>query len=438
MNRTSPDFDAATPDWMTSDIATRSKTVLLAFVIALIALAAFAPIASGALANGTVKSEGSKRTIQHLEGGVIEEILVRKGDSVSAGQVLLKIKNSETSAAIAVIQYELASLKITKSRIEASISGDSDHITFDQPTFDTPTPILDMIAREREIQKQSVTAFRSKLAALDQRELQYQYQIKGLRKKLEVGKSNKALVLSDLKAYETLFEKGLLRKPLLNESKREFSRITVDIAIWRTEISSLKAAIAQLKLERSELNSEYKLDASTRISELVSKKTQLEQRLVAANDAASRLTVRAPVSGQIVSLNFHTIGGVVRPGETIAEISPSQELLIVEAMIAPNDINTVRVGQTAKLTFPSLQVDQSAPLNGTLVSVSSDTVSLPNRPETYYVAEIRVPESEKEKLGLGNSLISGMPVEVSLEGQKQTFFEYLFQPITRSFGRAFR
>lgn len=408
--------------------------------------ATIAPIAGAAIANGTVSPENSRRTIQHLEGGVIQKILVRDGDLVATGDTLVLLDDTRARAAvdtqintIHAFQAELERLKQERDYLAARDL--TRELTFSQGL--TAQAAVDADAAEMlELQE---AYYRSRQAALvaaeelmEQTINGYQVEISGLERELETIEAQLALLTEEGEVLQSLRDRGLEVRRTMSENLLSQTQVQQVRAERESRIGSLRESITQARLQTEDVwASELEQTTSDILviaQELLNARTTYDTYL----DTLERTIIKAPVDGTLISLSVNTEGAVIDPGETIVEIVPSDEELTLEARIDPNDIDVIAPGQRAAVVLLAYPRRNLPKIYGELVSVSADSLVDSATGETYYLAKIIIEDEEIARLGEDIALVPGMSVEVLIEVSSRTFLDYLFEPVLRYSGRAFR
>ena len=402
------------------------------------AWATLAPLDSAAIASGVLSVEGNRKTIQHLEGGIVAGIEVREGDVVEAGQVLLRLDETQSRA----ILEQLRTRHQAASALEARLIAERDGRTqIDFPaelTAGDPHPkIAETLVGETNIFAARRQSLDGQAAILEQRVAQYQEEIEGLEGQIVAESTQLKLLREELEAQETLVEQKLTGTQRLLELRREEAEIAGNRSRHIASIARVKQSIAEEKLKILELD-------TTRINEVVEelRETQtmifdLTERIRAAEDVLARTIIRSPLADTIVNLQIHTVGGVVAQGEPLMDIVPRGERLVVQARVDTADIDSVHPGLIAQIRMTAFNHRHLKPIEGNVVSVSADRLTDERTGVPYYLARIEL--SEKSLSGLDDiTLYPGMQAEVMIVTGERTALEYILRPITRSFDRALR
>lgn len=402
----------------------------------LFGFAALAPLSGGAIAVGTISPEGSRRVVQHLEGGIVSTILVRDGDIVEQGAPLISLSETRRLSERNVSRSRQLTLQIMEARLEAE-QGQRSGLSIPFDIADDDTQLNTQYERQQAQLEKSNALIAAREAVNAERKAQIRSEIEGYEGSIESYRTQLDLIEDEIESGQSLLDKGLYAKPRLLALQREQSDLVGKIANATASIARLQGQVSELTSQSLELEAERQSELARQIADIRAELAVIEQDLASAEDVLERTTIRAPVAGQIVALNQQTIGGVVRPGETIAEIVPLNEKLIIEARIRPTDIDIVSIGQTSRITFSALS--RSLPqVDGTVVRVAADVLIDDQTGMSYYPAEIEVAQKDVAALHIADRLRAGMPVDVMIKSESRTILQYLLQPLTDTLRRSLR
>ncbi|MQP64532.1 HlyD family type I secretion periplasmic adaptor subunit [Niveispirillum sp. SYP-B3756] len=411
--------------------------ILIAFG-GLLAWSVFAPLAKGIVAPGTLVVDSNRKSIQHLEGGIVSEILVRDGDAVKAGQVLMRLDEVSSQAQRDVLYGQFLSAKAKEARLLAE-RDESKRINWSDELMkgaDENGRKLSIRNNEQQLFESRRLTLAGQLSIYEQRVKQLDEQIKGFEAQVLANTEQIRLIDDELDGLKQLYDKGYASKTRLLQLQRNRAELDGERGNYEGEIARARMQIGEARLQILQVRKAFEEDVADKLREAQQQIFDLEDRLTNADDVLQRREVKAPGDGIIVGLRVHTLGGVVRGGETIMELVPNNERLIVEAMVSPNDIDNVAVGQEAEVRFSALSSRQIPILLGTVIQVDAD-VTTDQRGNRYYLSRVEVPEDQLSKLG-GQKIVPGMPTEVLVRAGERTLVEYLMKPLTDSFFRAFK
>ncbi len=398
---------------------------------------ALAPIDSAAIASGVVIVESKRKTIKHLEGGIIAEIMIREDEKVKAGQTLLRLDDTQARANLEVLQGRWIATLALQSRL---IAERDDLLTVSYPPDLQEARLGEeakqaMAAQDR-IFAVGLEALKGQEAILKQRIAQYEEEIAGLSQQVAAEDTQLELILEELRDKTRLVARGLVRKPELLKLKRQAAEIEGKRGHDWAQIARIGQNIAEVKLQIAELHTKRITEATKEIRDAQTELFDLRSRLLAAADTLNRTTIIAPLDGIIVDLQVNTPGGVVDSGEPLMDIVPRDDNLIIEAKVDPIDIDVVHPGLTAQIRFTALSQKQTLPAEGRVISVSADSLSDDRKEEEYYLTRIHLNENTER---VDETLIQpGMQAEVMIVTGTRTPLQYLLRPLTQSFERSFR
>ncbi|TIS49140.1 HlyD family type I secretion periplasmic adaptor subunit [Mesorhizobium sp.] len=402
------------------------------------AWSAYAPLSGAAIAPGIVSPDSSRKTVQHLEGGIVQEILVLEGDHVEQGAVLLRLSTAQARASFNAHQRQLRRLEAERIRL---LALEQRHDRIDWPPSLVHVEdadyqaFLDNQSRMFDLQRRSVEEQKS---ILQRRKAQLRQEIAATERENEGLSEQIRIIGEEMAGKERLVENGLLRKPELLALERGRAQL-------RAKMASNEAMIAQSgqKIEETEISilsseTDFNSKVSQEMERVGGELAQVEEDVAATEDTFRRTEIRAPASGTVMALRMKTTGGIIRPGEPILDIVPDHDALVIEARLNPNDIEAVAPGLPARVHLAPYSSRTVPPLTGTVIRVSPDVIVDDNQKQTYYAVRVEVAPGELEHLARDVELRPGMRAEVFIISRQRTFFEYLAEPVQASFRRAFR
>ena len=400
--------------------------------------AALWPLASGAIAPGKVVVDSNVKDIQHLEGGIIKDILVRNGDKVIAGQVLLRLDNTSAQSRSDEVRGLYLAAKATEARLVAMRDGLKD-VTFppEMLTAEASDPKLhEILDTQRRLFITKRDALNGQVGVLTQKMAQSQQEINGLRQQVSSADTQISLLQEEIGVKKELLEKGNALRPQLLALQRTQAQVVGQRGQSIAMISRAEQAINEAKIAILNQKNQVLNDAVSELKETQGQLSTLEERTRTSADITKRVEVTSPINGTVTKLNVHTVGGVVRPGDTLLSIVPLDDKLIVEARISPADIAVVHDGLEAQVRLTAFSMRYLRPVKGTVTTVSADRIDDPRTGEAYYLARVAIPQSELAALG-NLQLTPGMPADTLIVTGSRTMISYLIDPIRKSFGHAF-
>jgi HlyD family secretion protein len=398
-----------------------------------------APLAAAVVAQGSFVATGQNKIVQHLEGGIIKDILVDEGDRVVAGQPLILL--DETAALVNQRQLVLrrARLEGIVARLTAEARGAAS-ITFpDMVKENRRDPDFAAII---ESQNENFRSFRTKLGSelglLDQNMEALRFRAEGYYQQLNATRRQLVLLQEEYAGKLVLLDQGLIRGTEIKAIERVIADAEGQIGRLSAEIAETDAQIARFRQQIGQTESSYRQAALDELQDVEAELDSLREQSREAENVLRRASIEAPVSGTVLRMYYHTSGGVIESGKSILEIMPSHVPLIIEVQIPRTEIDNVKVGQSATVRLVALNQRTTPVLNGTVFYVSVDSLpdmSGPN-PREVYLARVNLPTSELARVP-GFAPTPGMPAEILIQTAERTFFDYLSKPIRDSMARAF-
>lgn len=405
------------------------------------AWAALANIDSAIIANGVVSVESKRQVVQHLEGGIIVEIDVKDGESVKAGDLLFRLDPTSSQSNYAALRGQLDTLQATEARLEAE-RAQADTVIF-------PAALL---ARENEPLVRSVIAdqraqFRDRKASLNgqidilnSRARQGETEIDGLKREREALDSQLFYIEDELTGIRSLSDKGLVSKPRLAELQREKARLQGLVGRNTADAAKAQNTIGEMKLQIQQLLQKQQEDVAQQMVETRQKISDVTEKLAVSENVLKRVDIRAPRAGVVQNINprIYTIGAVVKPGDTLLEIVPQNDELIVDAQVAPTDVDRLHDGITGvEVRFTAFHSRTTPLILGELRSVSPDRLVDEATKQPYFqavvaVAKTDIPEDMKARLR------PGMPAEVVIGTGERTVLSYLTRPLVDAVTKSLR
>jgi HlyD family secretion protein/epimerase transport system membrane fusion protein len=418
----------------------RAGTIALcAFLAFVIAWSTLAPISSAAIAPGVISPVGSRKTVQHLEGGIIDRILVQDGSEVKVGDPLILLEDTMARASYQLIRTQYYTRAAQQARLIALQAG-ADHIVFpdwllakarDRETFE-------ILASQRNLLVTQQRAHADRKAVLAKRMEQLEKEIEGLNAQIEGQTRQLSLIQKEIKGVEHLVKKGLERTPRLLSLQRAEAEIGATRGANYALISKTEQAIGQTKLELIAADTTLQNEVAEQLSSVQSELAAAGERMAASEDILNRIQISAPVSGKVVELKFHTPGGIIGPGQAILDILPEDEDLIIEARVSPMDIDVVSQGLEAQVHLSALAQRNLPQITGIVRHVSADRLVDPVTGMPYFKTTVEISHETLAALGDDIVLTSGMPAEVMIVTGEETLLGYLFEPIKDTLRRSFR
>lgn len=414
-----------------------AAAVIGLFFVAFGGWAAFAPLKSAAIAPGIVAVESNRKTIKHLEGGIVAEIGVQDGDVVRAGQTLIRLDDTQARVTLGRLRGRTVASRALEARLIAERDG-NERITFPESlTADGADKAnAKTLAGQLNIFKIRGDAVIAQESILKQQSAQLNEEISGLRGLIAAENTQIELIHSEISDVQSLVTKGLAKRPRLLALQRQQAEIEGARSRNIAAVARAKQQIAETRLRVSELKTQ-KLNQV--VEELRATQTELfdlEERIRSAEDVLARTQIVAPLDGTIVGLQIHTPGGVIGPGEALMDLVPSGAAMIIESQVDPNDIDVVHAGLPAQVRLTAFNQRNLSPINGKVLTVSADRLTDERSGVPYFLARVVLVDDLSQDLAV--SLYPGMQAEVMIVTGERTVLDYIFRPLARSLGRAFR
>ncbi|PSH61764.1 HlyD family type I secretion periplasmic adaptor subunit [Phyllobacterium sophorae] len=400
--------------------------------------AARATLAGAVIAGGTVVVESNVKKVQHQEGGIVGELLVREGDRVNAGDVLLRLDETMTRANLQIVSKQLDRTVVRQARLDAERRGLSDMKLPESLERRTSEPEIAVLAAgERTLFESRVRALAGAKAQLKTRAEQFEQQIEGLKAQQQSVAESLLLVSEDMVAIEGLHKKKIVSMERLTNLRLEVSRFGGEAGKLVASIAEIRGKISETELQILALEEEMRKEAATGLREAEGEEAELIERKIMAENQLARIDVRAPQSGIVQELAVHTVGGVIGAGETVMLIVPAADGLVVDARIAPASIDDVEPGQPVLIRFSAFDANTTPECKGTVNRVSADLIKDAQAQLAYFVARIAIDDEKACLLG-AKRLVPGMPAEVHIQTGERSVWSYVMKPLSDQFSRAFR
>jgi HlyD family type I secretion membrane fusion protein len=437
-NKAAIDADAASPKapiWRPLRLA---LFIILFGVGGVFGWGAFAMIDSAVVAPGTLMVEGNRRNVQHLEGGIVGEVLVRDGAMVVAGQALIRLDDTRVRAGLNVVLDET-------DRARARIAV----LTAERENAPAPLFPAELVARRTDPKVSEIlsvqveefiarrNALQGQIEILTQRALQLQKQIDGLNVRIESNDRQLALVRQEIMGVEGLVRIGLERLPRLLSLQREEARLIGERGEAIENVARTQQAVGEAEMQRTQLVRARQEEIAKELRELQGRLLELREREISANDQLMRLTIDAPEGGMVMDLRYTTRGGVIAAGSQVASIVPQEERLVLEVQITPTDVDTVRIGMPASIRLSHAAARTTPILEGSVERISPDRMTDQRTGMPYFVARIAFAPEELTRYE-HLRLQPGMHAEVLIRRGERSFASYLARPLADRFAKSIR
>lgn len=397
-----------------------------------------AEISGAVIAGGEVKVDTERKTVQHLEGGIVRAILVKNGSRVKAGQPLIELESSRVLAGVEQLRLQLAASALEIARLETEKEMGA------TPRWPESFPDIPL-DKFSELLESETKLFSSRRTSLDNQTGLLRKQIQQLKEqetslghRLSAQQEIISALEEELAAKEPLLEERYIDKTAILALQRALAENRGQLAQFQGSLAELRQKIAEFQLRISALEAEYRHEAVTRLSEAQQRQSDRQQQLQPLLDASQRLTITAPIAGEVVAMNVHSVGGVVSPGQPLLDIVPENSRLIVECRIQVQDITKVHDNQEADVQLLAFNQRITPKIKGRVIYVSADRLvqNVPGSQLSYYQVHVAVDQAELEKNRL--YMTSGMPATVFIYTEPRTVLDYILEPLLERFDQALR
>lgn len=394
-------------------------------------------LAGAVIAMGSVVVDSDVKRVQHPTGGVVGELNVRNGDHVKAGDILLRLDETITRANLAIVLNSLDQAIAREARLAAERDAAS-QIAFPPELLEREAEpaVAAIIAGEERLFELRASARNGQIAQLRERASQLDDEIEGLTGQMEAKGREIELLQEELAGVRELWEKNLITIQRVTALERDSARLEGERGELIASIAQAKGRQTEVGLQIIQIDQDLRSEVASELREIQGQIAEFRERKTAAEDQLRRIDIRAPQDGTVHQLSVHTVGGVITAGETIMQIVPT-DTLTIEVKIAPQDIDTVHLGQTAVLRLSAFNTRTTPEVKGTVTRVSPDLVLDERTGTTYYTARIAILPEEMHKLGT-LELSPGMPVEAFIQTGARTVMSYLMKPLVDQVTRTFR
>jgi HlyD family secretion protein len=401
--------------------------------------AAVAPLDRGVVAQGVIMVEDNRKVVQHFEGGMVSEVLVREGQSVEEGQHLVRLSPLQAGSSLETVRNQLDGALALEASLAAELDG-RDSVEFPRELMarQAGSPVLSRILQDQKIQFDERRRSRSaQVTLIEAKVLQLQTETEGIAVEKASTEKQIGFIDEELVGLRSLKDRGLI--PITRVLAMERERTRLEGIIGRAIADAAKAAngMSEARLQVMQLNQKFQEEVSAQLLETRQKINTSREKLVVAQDMLTRLDIRAPRAGSVQNLKVFTVGQVVRAGESLMEIVPSSEKLVVHAQLPVNSIEHLSVGQTAEIRFPGLHSRRIQIMTGKLASISRDRLVDDVTRQPYFLGMINLTDAELDER-YRDRLTAGMQADVVIATGERTALEYIMSPLTDALHTSFR
>lgn len=398
----------------------------------------FSPLEGASIAPGVVTVDSQRKTVQHLEGGIIDKILVAEGVDVTKGDPLIYLDKTQASTQLEQLTTRQRNALAREARLITERDNKPD-ITFpDALLMEKNNPrVEELLVNQQRIFEARRDFFDSQTEIINKQLAQNTAELDGQKKRLEIEKRRLSIIGEEIAGNRQLAEKGYVSKTQVLRLEREEAQILSTISQLQSNASRLQQNVAESLAQLKEQELERVREIVEGLREIRQERYELDDQIAAAKDILDRTTIKAPLSGTVLNLQVFSEEGVITPGQPLLDIVPSDESLVIEAKVDPSDIDQVRAGMKAQIRLTALSMRSVRPLEGELMTVSADRLIDEQSGLAYYLARVKLIDNINDILG-DIELYPGMQAEVMLLTEPRTPIEYLLKPLTESLNRAFR
>ncbi|MDH2348630.1 HlyD family type I secretion periplasmic adaptor subunit [Bradyrhizobium sp. SSUT77] len=414
--------------------------VVVAFVLAVALVvgcggwAVHAQLTGAVIAQGKVAVRKQVKLIQHRDGGIVAEILVVNGDAVKAGDVLIRLDETQTKAELGVLKGQRAELQGRRAR-HAAERDDAPSIRF-HGDFETD-PLTAEIARgEIRLFNENRAVRGARRDQLSLQIAQFEEQVRGLAAQQAANAGERKMVQEDLERLTPLYNKGFIEIGKIRTMERDLVKIDGLKGEIDANIARVKGQISESRIKIIELDQQVRTDSQRDLRDVDGKLAELQERIVASLDRLSRMVIRSPIAGTVNELAVNSVNGVIAPKETLMSIVPESADLVVEARLSPTDIDQAAAGQAARLRFSAFNQRTTPEVAGTVETIGAAATLDQASGQTYYLSTIAITGGQRQVAG--KPIVPGMPVEVFLTTGDRTALSYLIKPFTDQMMKSFR
>jgi len=400
--------------------------------------AATTQLSGAVIAPGKLVVDTNVKKIQHPTGGVVGELLVKEGDKVKQGDVVVRLDGTQAKANLGIVTKSLDELAARQARFEAE--RDNDKVVEFPPELTSRAgdpEIARLMTGEQKLFEMRRTARDGQKAQLKEQIKQLNLQVEGTEAQ-EVAKGKELKLLAqELEGVRVLWKQNLVPISRVTTLERDSARMEGERSALVASLAQSRGRIAELELKIHQIDQDLATEVGKELAEIRAKKSEMSERRVSAEDQLKRIDLVAPQDGKVFQRNVHTVGGVVQAGEPLMLIVPDSDALIVDAKVVPQDIDQIHVGQHAVLRFAAFNQRTTPEVDGEVVHIGADVTQEDRATEPYYSVRIRVSEGELSRLE-GLHLLAGMPVEAFIQTMPRTVASFLVKPLSDQLARAFR
>ena len=429
-------FDHNFDDMPTSDRGIRRiglSIVLVTFGI-FGTWAAFAPLSNAVHGSGYVTVQSYRKTVQHLEGGIVKELLVRDGDNVKKDDPVIVLDESQLSAEYESTRNQLIVARYKEARLRAE-RDQLDTIPSVELKGTDSGRAQEALAGEQQVFVSRKASRLGEISVRREQISQLKAQIVGLEEMIRTKQGLEKSYSGEIKQLKDLLAQGFVDNQRLLESQRKLDMLRTEVADHKSNIAKTKLQISETELQIVQLDKKFNADVADELAQVQAQVFDLQEKEAALQDRLSRVVIRAPESGMVLDMKVHTVGGVVQAGKPLMDIVPLSSDLVIEARVAPVDIDRLELGKTADIRFSAFSTATTPVIEGKLTRISADRLTDERTGDPYYLVRVNVTDDGIKKLA-NRKLQPGMPAEVLINAGDRTMLQYLLKPARNMFAES--
>jgi HlyD family type I secretion membrane fusion protein len=395
-------------------------------------------ITGAVIAPGRVEVDQNRQVVQHPDGGVVSEILVKEGDPVAEGDLLIRLDPSELQSELAVVEGQLFEVLARRARFEAERDG-APALVFEPLLANSENPVAaELMEGQERLFEARLESAEAEKAQLSKRRDQIRDQIEGIRAQQAATAEQSRLIELELADQQSLLDRGLAQATRVLALQREKASLTGQAGELTAAVAQSEGRITETEIEILRIETTRREDAITRLRDLQFNEIELAERRRALIERLARLDIRAPVSGIVYGMQVFAPRSVIRPADPVTFLIPQDRPLIITTQVEPIHIDQIHPGQTVTVRFPAFDQRRTPELMGRITLVSADAFQDEQSRMSFYRAQVELLPGEIGRLPAEMTLLPGMPVEAFIRTGERTPFDYLAKPLADYFARAFR
>jgi HlyD family secretion protein len=407
-------------------------------VVLIFGWGALSEISGAVIAPGKLVVDSNVKKVQHPTGGVVGDLKVKDGDRVKKGDVVVRLDETQARASLAIVTKALDEMEARQARLEAERDG-SDKVTFPAglAARTGESDVAQAMKSEQRLFELRRSAREGQKAQLLEQIDQLRQQIAGNEEQVSAKSKEIDWNKQELTGIRGLWKDKLVPFNRVTTLERDAARLHGERGALTASIAQARGRISEIQLKILQIDEDLRTEVGKELAEIRGKRAELTERRVAAEDQLKRIDLVAPQDGRIFQQAVHTVGGVIQAGEVVMLVVPDADELIIEAKVAPQDVDQIHIGQEAVVQFAAFNRRTTPELNGEVIGIGADITQDDKRNEAFYAVRIRISDKEMARLA-GLQPIAGMPVEVFIKTAPRTVVSYLTKPLREQLDRAFR